>query len=41
MYNSHLHEIEPDAAVGKQIIKSSEYFLSDLTDILSLFSYNP
>lgn len=35
MSNLHLYEIEPDAAVGKQILKSSEYFLSDLTDILS------
>jgi len=35
MSDLHLYEIEPDAAVGKQTIKSSEYFLSDFTDILS------
>lgn len=34
MSNLHLYEIEPDAAVGKQTVKSSEYFLSDFTDIL-------
>lgn len=35
MSNLHLYEIEPDAAVGKKTTKSSEYFLSDFTDILS------
>lgn len=35
MSNLHLYEIEPDAAAGKQTIKSCEYFLNDFTDILS------